>query len=144
MSLMPIPYVNSATIKNNKVELSVELDASDSGTYVEISGSATQTGGAFANFYDIQQVPTASSDPGEPDKRYVSVSAHPLPPSHFRDDQDVTAVIRVAKVWLTVLGRGYATSQEYPPPPPAQEGTKWDQVRKVSEITGDSPNPAAS
>jgi hypothetical protein len=142
MSLMPIPYVNSAAIKNDKIELSVELDASDSGTYVEISGSATQTGGAFANFYDVQQVPTTSSDPGEPDKRYVSVSAHPLPPNHFRDDQDVTAVIRVAKVWLTVLGRGYTTSQENPPPP-AQEGTKWEQVRKVSEITGDSPNQAA-
>src|SRR5216683_515744 len=95
MPLMPFPYVDSATIKNDSIELAVEVDPNDSGTYVEVSGSATQTGGAFANFYDIRPVPAAPNDPDDPTstKRYVFVSAHAIPPNKFREDQDVTVVI---------------------------------------------------
>jgi hypothetical protein len=143
MSLMPRPFVTSATIKNNMIELSVELDHPDSGSYVEVSGSATQTGGAFANFYDIQEVPAGFSDTSGPYPS-VNVSAHPLPANKFRDDQDVTCVIRVAKVWLTVLGRnGQTTTLKVPPPPPPPDGTKWDVVRKVSEITDDDSSDEA-
>ncbi len=140
MPLMPFPYVDSATIKNDSIELAVEVDPNDSGTYVEVSGSATQTGGAFANFYDIRPVPAAPNDPDDPTstKRYVFVSAHAIPPNKFREDQDVTVVIRVGKVWLTVLGKGPATSEAEGTQ--SGNGTKWDQVRRVSEITGDPPD----
>lgn len=141
---MPRPYVTSATIKNDMIEISVEVDPSDPGTYVEVSGSATQTGGAFANFYDIQPVPTAPNDPDDPNStdRYVFVSAHPIPPNKFREDQDVTVVIRVGKVWLTVLGKGPTVAETSDSFQKAGEGTMWNTVRKVSEITGDAPNPA--
>jgi hypothetical protein len=147
MSLVPpqpLPYVDSATIKDKMIELSINVDDFDAGIYVEISGNATQTGGAFANFYDIRQVPTAPNDPDDPSSphRYVFVSAHPLPPNNFREDQDVAVIIRLGRVWLTVLGKGQATQPEVAQP--AGENTKWDQVRKVSQITGDSPNQAAA
>ena len=140
---MPRPYVTSATIKNDRIEISVEVNPSDSGTYVEVSGSATQTGGAFANFYDIQLVPTAPNDPNSTDC-YVFVSAHPIPPNKFREDQDVTVVIRVGKVWLTVLGNGPLAAEASNSVQMAGEGTMWNTVREVSEITGDSPNQAGA
>jgi hypothetical protein len=142
---MPHPYVTSAAIKNNMIEISVEVDASEAGTYVEVSGSATQTGGAFANFYDIRQVPAAdpnarSSDPDDAGKpvSFVYVSAHPLPPNKFRTDQDVSLVIRVGKVWLTVLGKSGTTGPSDPASiPSAGEGALWNALRRTSEITGD-------
>ena len=102
------PYVTSATIKNKMIELSINVTDYSEGTYVEISGSATQTSGAFANFYDIRQTPIKPNDPDDPEstERYVFVSAHPLPPNKFSEDEDVTVVIRVGRVWLTVLGEG--------------------------------------
>ena len=99
------PFVTSAMIKNDLIELTVEFDHLDSGSYVEVSGSATQTGGAYANFYDVAEVPDGFSDTNGPNPS-VTVSAHALPPNKFRKDQDVTCVIRTGKVWLTVLGQG--------------------------------------
>jgi hypothetical protein len=131
---MPHPYVSSATIKNNVIEITIELDHHDSGSYVEVSGSATQTSGAYANFYDFKEVPAGFSDTRGPNPT-VNVSAHPLPPNKFRKDEDVTVVIRVAKVWLTVLG-----PQDSPTPetttqvPPADEGTTWSVLRKESNL----------
>jgi hypothetical protein len=148
----PYPYVDSATINGDKIQLSVGVDNWDAGTYIEISGSASQTGGAFANFYDIQPVPDHPNDPDDPESphRYVFVSAHPLPPNKFREDEDVTTVIRVGKVWLTVLGKEKQAAQPEGTQP-AREGAKWGVLRKVAEITGDSQkatgdptNPAAS
>lgn len=138
---MPYPYVDSALISGDKIQLAVGVDNFEAGTYIEISGSATQTGGAFANFYDIQPVPNAPNDPDDPTSqhRYVFVSAHPLPPNKFREDEDITTVIRVGKAWLTVLGK--AGQPELPGGiQPSVDGTKWDVVRRVSEITGDPPN----
>jgi hypothetical protein len=71
------------------------------------------------------------------------VSGHPLPPNKFREDQDVTTVIRVGKVWLTVLGKGPAIEPSTSVPN-AGEGTVWNTVREVSEITGDAPNQTSA
>ena len=144
---MPYPYVDSAAISGDKIQLSVGVDNFNPGDYVEISGTASQTGGAFANFYDIQPVPLTANDPDDPKSphRYIFVSAHPLPPNKFREDQDVTTVMRVGKVWLTVLGKDPTTTAEPEiPGDPAGNGAKWGVVRKVAEITGDGANQAGA
>ena len=132
---MPHPYVTTATITSDLIEITVEFDYAESSTYVEVSGSATQSGGAFANFYDIKET-TASPGPAGPYPT-VSVSAHPLPPQKFRKDEDVTFVIRVAKVWLTVLGpQGSPTTStsEADPAQQAGEGMTWNVVRRQSVL----------
>ena len=132
----PYPYVSSATIRNNVIELTVELGHSDSGSYVEVSGSATQTSGAFANFYGIEEGTPGRSDPNGP-KPTVNVSAHPLPPNKFRKDEPVTCVIRVARAWLTVLGPEHPPLEQETQVSPAVEGTTWNQLRRVASIADD-------
>jgi hypothetical protein len=125
------PFVTSAMIKNNLIELTVELDHLDSGSYVEVSGSASQTGGAYANFYEVKEVPDGFSDTSGPNPS-VTVSAHSLPPNRFRKGQDVTCVIRTGKIWLTVLGQGLPTETS------SEDGsTKWNVIKAVSHITDD-------
>jgi len=136
---MAHPYVTSATIKGNYIEIGVEADNYKVGDYIEISGQATQSGGAFANFYDIKEVEdtaatTTIGDDGQ--KHYnVYVKAHPLPPNQFKLSEDVTIVIRVGKVWLTVLGRPYDPREEGLA---AGNGAKWDELRKWSEVNRSS------
>src|SRR5215471_13362110 len=132
---MPHPYVTSAQIKNNFIEIGVEADDYEPGSYIEVSGHATQTGGAFANFYDIKEVPAPV--PGRDGDKHsdVYVQAHPLPPNQFKANEDVSIVIRVGKVWLTVLGRTYNPNLEGLA---AGEGTTWDQLRKWSEVNRSS------
>lgn len=135
---MPDSYVTSATITNGKLELSVRVDDFTAGEYVEVSGQATQTGGAFANIYDIQQVPAEPNVPADPnitgDKPHFHIYVTGAPvPHQFMTEQDVTTVIRVAKVWLTVLGPPAGVQ-----PAKAGEGTTWDIQRRVSELAGGS------
>jgi hypothetical protein len=135
MPLMPNAYVTSAKFTGGKIELTVVVDDFKSGGYVEISGQAAQANGAFANFYSIQEVPSDTNlppDPGTPgDTRHygVFVSASPVPGKKFRKNLDVTTIMRVARVWLTVLDKNQASG-------PAVQGTTWDKVKKVSEVGG--------
>jgi hypothetical protein len=117
------------------IEITVELDYPDSGSYAEVSGSATQTSGAYANFYDIKEATPGLTGPTGPYPT-VTASAHPLPPNKFKNNEDVTFVIRVSKVWLTVLGpnQGSYTASAGSV---AEEGTTWNQLKKVSHITDD-------
>jgi hypothetical protein len=134
-------YVTSATITGGKIALTVRVDDFPVDEYVEVSGHATQSGGAFANFYDIRQVPK-DEDP-KLGYRYVTVATDPIPPQRFREDQDVTVVLRVAMVWLTVLGGGSSqvetTSQDRIKT--AQENTTWGRIRQVSDMNGGSWTP---
>ncbi len=137
---MPEPYVTSATITGGKIVLSVRLDKFTPNEYVEISGQATQINGAFANFYDIQQVPAEPnvpadpSVPGDTDHYDVDVTGAPSP-HQFRGEQDVSVVARVATVWLTVLeGQPPATG---PGGGLAPDGATWKEKR-VSQINGGS------
>lgn len=135
------PFVTSAMIKNGSIELTVELDHLDSGSYVEVSGSASQTGGAYANFYEVKEVPKGFSDTSGPNPS-VTVSAHALPPNNFRKEQDVTCVIRTGKVWLTVLApQGTELPLKTTIPPGAEEGTEWNVIRQVSHIADDDGSP---
>jgi hypothetical protein len=138
---MPHPFVTTASVKNDLIEITVEFDYSDSGSYVEVSGSATQSGGAFANFYDIAETTPGLTGPTGAFPT-VSVSAHPLPPNKFRKDEDVTFVIRVAKVWLTVLGpQGSTSSSAEGPGVPADQGTMWNVLRRQSHLDdGEAPD----
>jgi hypothetical protein len=139
MPLMPDPlsnpYVRSARISNGLIEMTVELGPSDAGSYVEVSGSATQTGGAFANFYGIGEATIDPASPSGPNPT-VKISAHTLPPNKFWNDEDVTFVIRVAKVWLTVLGPN-AVGLNPATKGPAVDGTTWDQIKRVSHLNAD-------
>jgi len=123
---MSHPYVISAEIKGNFIEIGVDASNYKAGDYIEISGHATQTGGAFANFYAIKEVDDPSIS--------VPVQAQPLPPNQFRASEDVSIVVRVGKVWLTVLGRTWDKREGET----AGNGTRWDQLRKWSEVNRSS------
>jgi hypothetical protein len=134
---MPYPYVKSATLKNNVITLTLEFDHPDSGSYVEISGSATQTSGAYANFYGITETTSGLTDPAGPNPT-ATVSATPQPPNNFRADEDVTFVVMAGARWLTVLSVN----------PHPGDGTTWDNLKRWSHVTTGSPDspqaPSAS
>ena len=123
-------------------------DGFEANEYVEISGHATQSGGAFANIYEIAQVPTANGPESDPS---IDVTVEPRSTNQFRKDQDITVVVRVAKVWVTVLGKpaqqpgaGSAAgvgSEATAGGQSAEEGTMWDHVRVVSPLNGESWSP---
>jgi len=143
---MPESYVKSAMIKGGKIAVSVLVDDFKDYQFVEISGQATQTDGGFANFYEIAQIPAIASPDGS---LYVEVTATPIPPNRFRRDQDISVVLRVATIWLTVVGRqavqqqaeqqqqqGQQQGQGPEPASMAYEGMIWDDVKKVSQLSG--------
>jgi hypothetical protein len=155
MSLMSDPYVTSAKITDGKIVLTVLVnDFAEPGVFLEISGQAIQTGGAFANFYDMQPVPPANGNPNDPkdkDNHYVYVTGAPSP-HQFRKGEDVSVVTRVARIWLSVLGEqsqpqpsdpsqsseSSQSSQSSPDPTqPAGEGMTWN-VKRFSQVNGSS------
>ena len=124
-------FVTKATFKDGRITFSVGVFDFQAKEPVEISGYATQTGGAFANIYEIAQVPDTTD-------RSVDVTVEPRSVKQFSKDQDVTVVIRVAKVWVTVLGPNRPSVGTPPSPSPADDGITWDKVRVVSQMNGDS------
>jgi hypothetical protein len=131
MPLMPHGFVTSAKLEDGKITFSVGLYDFQSNEPVEISGHATQSGGAFANIYQIAQVPATGNGPkGEPS---VDVTVEPLSAKKFRQNEDVIVTIHAAKVWVTVLGA--KTGQEVTQP---DGSATWDVVRVVSQLNGDS------
>jgi hypothetical protein len=83
------------------LRLTVEVFGFEDGTAVEISGNATQTNGAIATFYHIQNLPPASPpDHGS----FLTVIAVPSTESpKFVKRKMITVVGRAAKIWGTVL-----------------------------------------
>jgi hypothetical protein len=132
---MAHPYVTKVTLKDGQIVLTVEFDEFMAGQSFEISGHATQNGGAFANFYDVQ-IPEET-----PDGTVVAyVKAAPL--QEFKNDENVTVVLRAARVWVTVLTQ----PKDGPMPPqgstvPAQGGTgaedaqQWNNIRAVGWVS---------
>ena len=101
---MPPPYVTSAKFVGGQMIFNVIVDDFDPGDYVEISGAATQVGGAFAAIHKVVPVPAKPTDPEA--EASVDVPADPGSDKKFRKDLDVTVYIRIAKIWVTVLGEG--------------------------------------
>jgi hypothetical protein len=141
---MPDSWVTNAALTKDaagqlQISLAVQVDDFVSGQTVEISGHATQENGAFANYYDIQKVPV----PDATGHMTVTVKTHPLPPNNFSQGQDITIVLRVSKVWVTVLtaqAPGTTALTNPDPPQPAVEGT-WSHIKVVSSIDGEFKRP---
>lgn len=137
------PYVDSVSMNVDQISLSVEVtDFETTKGGIEISGQATQVGGALATFSQV--VDFAKDATKEDDGYFVDVTAKTIPPFRFKKDQDITVFVRVARVWVTVLGEQDAADT-------AVEGTdadgttKWDLPRKSSQLTNQSwPAPAGS
>jgi hypothetical protein len=153
MSTMPPPpsnsWVTSATFTTDNAEqlqisLTVQVDDFLSGQTVEISGHATQENGAFANYYDIQKVPDPVTGADGKSHKNVTVTTHPLPPNNFMQGQPITIVLRVSKVWVTVLtaqAPGTTVFTTSDPAKPAVDGTTWNYISVVSSIDGDNWTP---
>lgn len=136
MPLMPNgshPYVTRVTFTGGQIMLTVEVDDFPDGVPVEISGYATQNGGAFANFYDIQSVTKNPDGTGD-----VYVTATPT--QGFTVDDTITVVLRVARVWVTVIDpagqnppdNGWTQPGPTSTPP---DNTVFDVIRKVAEVS---------
>lgn len=103
---MPDSRVTNVEIDGDSIVLTVKVDAFAPDGYVEVSGCATQTAydtqtdGGFATFSEIQEIDRPN--PGETAELKVRAKFT----KEFRDGLDVIAVVRVAKVWVTVLSQG--------------------------------------
>lgn len=136
---MPDSYVTSAALTTDaqsvtQIALTVQVDDFVSGEMVEISGQATQSGGAFANYYDIQKVPDAVTGADGKSHRAVTVTTHPIPTFPFMQGQPVTVVLRVSRVWVTVLGPQSGVSSDSSTP--AGNNTTWAPPTVVASIDG--------
>ena len=137
------PWVYSAKITDGKITFRVEVtdfkpDAGD----IEISGQATQEGGAFAPIYAIKNIP-ADAVEGDPDdedqagRSFVDVGVAQNSDYLFKNGQAVTVFVRVSKAWATVIGQsttGLPSSVE--PGQPASEGTTWDDHLADAHVSG--------
>jgi hypothetical protein len=124
MTHMSEPYVTQVTFKDGQIVLTVRVDAYQPGESLEISGHATQNGGAYAAFYDTKTVPEYNPD----GTSYIYVTA--TPSQEFEKGRNVTVVLRAAKVWVTVLGD---SPPEGAPVPhvEAGDGSTWSYIRAL-------------
>ena len=124
-------FVTSATLQNGKITFSVGVYEFKAGEPVEISGYATQTNGAFVNIYQIKQVPDMA-DPA------VDVTVDPQSGQQFSQDDEITVVIRAAKVWVTVLGSTPPQEGLGAETRSADASITWDNVQVVTRMNGDT------
>ena len=134
------PYVDSVSMAGDQIKLSVEVtDFMTTGGSIEISGQATQNGGAFADIYEIVDMTEATEgdtpEGGRPEW-FVTVTADTAPPHRFRKDQDVTVFLRTAKVWVSVLGEHTTGTTLDGPGQEADKDTTWDKNKAVTQVDG--------
>ncbi len=85
--------------QDDTISLYVNVDGFEVGTPIEISGQATQTNGAVASFYDVQEMP-----PNSGQGAVLTVKSVPaVPPNKFVEGFPITVVARAAEVWITTL-----------------------------------------
>ena len=128
---MPESHVTNAKIDRNKhIVLSIAVDAFTPGQYVEVSGCATQNSyeapsdGGFASFSEIQEI----KNPDQTGTVNLTIKAKPF--REFQQGRDVTAAVRVSKVWITVLSEDTPLASGIPPQV-AEPGRAWGQVKEV-------------
>jgi hypothetical protein len=137
-------FVTKVTFQNDTITFSVGVYGFDAGEPVEISGYATQANGAFANIYKIEQVPKmpdpgpATGPPADPS---VDVTVEPQSGVPFIMGEEVTVIIRAAKVWVTVLGQKSSPDGLTLESPPPGGPITWDDVREVTGLNGDTGSP---
>ena len=138
---MPHPWVYSAKITGDKITFRVEVtdfkpDAGD----IEISGQATQEGGAFAPIYAIKNIPAdaIAGDPTDDDqagRTFVDVDVTKNPKYLFKNGEAVTVFVRVSKAWATVIGQSTQTSS-VEQGQPALDGTTWENHIADAHVGG--------
>jgi len=153
------PYVDKVSQNGDQIDLRVEVtDFKTTEGGIEISGQATQNSGAFASFSQIVDLATATVEK-ETDAAtgveywFVTVTADTVPPHKFMLDKDITVFVRVAKVWVTVLGEqpsGISSEKATDPlawgePHTATQldGKSWAQWR-AQQATAQPPPPPAN
>jgi hypothetical protein len=141
------PYVDSVSMNGDQITLKVEVtDFKTTEGGIEISGQATQVGGAFAAFSQIVDIATATTETDADGKEllFVTVTADTIPPYRFKKEQDITIFVRVAKAWVTVLGEHDAVVGSEVGTD-ADATTMWDRLRKAAQLNGEHwPVPAGS
>ena len=125
MPLMSPPYVTGVTFKKSQIVLTVRVDNFQPGESLEISGQATQNGGAYAAFNETQSVPERNPD----GTAYIYVTA--TPSQAFEEGRNVTVVLRAAKVWLTVLGESPPEQGVVGHVDPAGDGSTWSYIHAM-------------
>jgi hypothetical protein len=132
MPPQPHPWVYSAKITDGKITFRVQVTGlHDMEGAIEITGEATQDGGAFAPISCITNIP---ADPDDAGMYFVDVEAEPTPDYPFENDQDVTVFVRASKVWVTVLGPG-TDDPEKISSRTANPDPMWGKRRKDARIS---------
>ena len=123
------PYVDSVSMASREaITLSVEVtDFATTKGELEISGTATQEGGAFATFTQVVDFDKEASQ--EDDGWFADVTAKTIPPVQFDPNKAITVFVRVARVWVTVLGQDAAN------PYTTGSTTKWGQIKGSGQLT---------
>ena len=135
---MSEPWVTRATIIGGQLLLTVQVDEFVAGESLEISGYATQHGGALATAFDIQNVIRNRDGSAT---MYVTAKSSQA----FQEGYDITVVLRAARVWMTVLkqqqdGTVQPQAEDVTERPPAGDGTVWNSIRATGwETAGGSP-----
>ena len=131
------PYVYSVSLDGNQLTLLVEV-TNFQGTEgaIEVSGQASQVNGAFANISSFVDIAHATANAKGELVATVTANADPAHP--FTGGEDVTIFVRVAKVWITVLGAPEGVTS-------ATASPTWNVLRAVTQIDGEAwPVPAGS
>jgi hypothetical protein len=117
-------------VDGTTLNVSLEVDAFMPNESVEISGYVAQNHGAFATFNDFQPINSKLAETAR-----LTVQAKPTPTSPaFQQGDDVTVFVRVAKVWVTVLGEGQ-TQHPVASHRTAEPGSLWARVKGVAGET---------
>jgi hypothetical protein len=88
----------------NNIQVSIDVDSFMPNESVEISGYVAQNHGAYATINEFQPINAKLGQTA-----HLTVTAKPVPTAPaFQQGDDVMVFVRVAKVWVTVLGEGQA------------------------------------
>ena len=147
-SILSHPWVYSVTKTDGKITFRVEVtDFKPTAGVVEISGQATQEGGAFAPIYATATVPGApNGDPDEEEeagRSFVNVDVTENPAYPFRSGEAVTVFVRVSKAWVTVIGQS-TLSSSVESGQVAPEGTTWEHHLADAHIGGPKPSAGSN
>jgi hypothetical protein len=95
---MPLSWVFAIELKDDDtLTLHVRVNGFAPDIPVEISGYVTQSNGAVASFYDIQNMPTSA---GDADMDVINVQAAS---AKFDPELPFTVITRAADVWISKL-----------------------------------------
>jgi len=133
---MPPPYVTKvSSLTNGDIKFTVLIDGLEEDVteeeFIEVTGAATQVGGAFAMISQVVRAPENVDDKGTGS---VDVTVTPSPAREFRKDLDVTVFLRVSRVWVTVLGQGQADRDPKHPDPIPPGEHRWGIPRASAQV----------